>query len=729
MRKETKNKKIGRFRSLTVTLSTIFLLLTLAVLLIASGLETYLSFKTQQKAIASQESLIARGAADTVKSFIQEKVSLLETAAKLGYVGNLSQMGTSSLSQMKPSMEKLLSLEPAFRQLVLLDSQQQELLRVSRVSKTESDQLMQFNKVEAFSLLNEKEIYISPVYIQGASNEPMVYIATPVENVFGDVEGALVAEVNLKFMWDLVSQLKIGTKGLAYVVDNKGNLIAFGDTSLVLKGENLVTLDKVSDFIRSKGAADQNPAAYLRGISGANVITTYAPLNIPNWAVVVELPVVEVYAEVIRQLEFTLLTIILIIIFGAGLGFYLSRIITRPIINLRNAAEKISKGDLNTRAEVGSEDEIGELAADFNNMVGEIQIKNRKLSEGLGRLQSLVESVKLGVIMVDLSLNVILANSAANKILGKPDNKKISFKDFAEKTKGSVNISQALSYYVHTGTPLNVQEVLIKDRYFRFFMSPVRDIVEKTFIGAVVVMEDITEQKKLDKMRTEIISITSHQLRTPSTIIKGNLEMVLGGDFGKINKQQKELLNDTYAGNERMIRLINDLMDVAKIDEGKFKLVTEPAQLEDVVAEVIKNIMPLAKEKKVSLSYDYPASPLPPVKINRQKVVQVIQNIIDNAINYSSFDNKGKVSVEIQEVSNSLEFIVKDNGIGIPKDEQDKMFERFSRGSNTAKLDPGKGSGLGLYIAKAVVEQGGGRIWFESEENKGTTFHVTFPYS
>lgn len=427
---------------------------------------------------------------------------------------------------------------------------------------------------------------------------------------------------------------------------------------------------------------------------------------------------------------------VVILLVGALLAFLLSFFLTRNIRVLKIAAEEIARGNLKAKADVKSEDEIGALAHSFNRMTDKLlQSRNKlernikALSEEHGRMSSLVESVKLGVIMVDLSLNVILANSAAKKVLGKPATGTISFSDLSDKIKNSVDISQALSYYVHNGTPLNIQEVMINDSYFRLFMSPVRDIVEKIFIGAVVVIEDITEQKKLDKMRTEIVSITSHQLRTPSTIIKGNLEMVLGGDVGAISDQQRDLLNDTYLGNQRMIRLINDLMDVAKIDEGKFKISLEAAQLEDVVKEVVGVLTPLAKERHVALNFDYPPTPLPPVKINRQRVAQVIQNIIDNAIKYSCGSDKGDVVVKIQEGSKFLEIIVKDNGIGIPEAEQDKMFERFSRGSNSTKLDPGGGSGLGLYIAKAVVEQGGGRIWFESKENEGTTFHTVFPYN
>jgi signal transduction histidine kinase len=268
---------------------------------------------------------------------------------------------------------------------------------------------------------------------------------------------------------------------------------------------------------------------------------------------------------------------------------------------------------------------------------------------------------------------------------------------------------------------------MIGESYYRLFMSPVRDIVEKIFIGAVVVMEDITEQKKLDKMRTEIISITSHQLRTPATIVKGNLEMVLGGDVGKVTSAQKELLDDTYMGNERMIHLINDLMDAAKINEGKLVFPLEPVQLDDLVEEVVKENSLFAKEKKVIVLFTKPPSPLPKVKINRQRVKQVFQNLIDNAIKYSSVGAKGKVTVDIENDDKFLRLKVQDNGIGIPKGDQGKIFERFSRGSNSTKLDPGGGSGLGLYIAKAVVEQGGGKVWFDSKEGEGTTFYATFP--
>jgi len=436
-------------------------------------------------------------------------------------------------------------------------------------------------------------------------------------------------------------------------------------------------------------------------------------------------------AYLLTALEIFLLVIVLI---PALAILLMRRVVIGPIKKLRTAAQQIAGGSLSTQAEVASKDEIGELAASFNQMTKKllgsqraVEAKMRELSGEHGKLSALVEGVKLGVVMVDLNLRVILSNSAARAVLGGSPDKVVTFKDLTEKIKGKVDISQALSYYVKSSKPLNIQEVAIGDRYYRLFMSPVRDLKEKIFIGAVFVMEDITDEKKINQMRTEIVSVTSHQLRTPATIIKGNLEMVLGGDVGKITKKQRELLDDTYMGNERMIRLVNDLMDASKIDEGGFVFPTEPIDLGGLVAEVVKEVAPFAVKKRVALSLAPPAPRLALAKINRQKVKQVIQNLIDNAIKYSAVEDRGRVEVAVAEDGKFLKVSVDDNGIGVPPGDKDKLFERFYRGSNSTKLDPGGGTGLGLYIAKGVVEQGGGKIWFEGKEGGGTTFYATFP--
>jgi len=441
-----------------------------------------------------------------------------------------------------------------------------------------------------------------------------------------------------------------------------------------------------------------------------------------------------VQAAIDRTVLFRILLSLLSLSLEIGLATLIGFWVTGNLRRLKRLAEEVKRGNLTAKSGIKSSDEIGELGRTMDAMTDKllesrerIDKKVKELSEERGKLSSLVESVKLGVVMVDLRLNVIMSNDAARAIFGKRPDSELTFKDLTEKTSGRVNLSQALSYYVKSGKPLNIQEIALEDRYYRLFMSPVRDIVEKIFIGAVVVIEDITKQKKIDQMRTEIVSITSHQLRTPATIVKGNLEMVLGGDAGKLSKPQKELIADAHMGNERMIRLINDLMDAAKINEGKMFLPLGDVHLEEVIQEIIGENQDFADEKKVSLSFIPSEKPLPTVKINRQKIKQVLQNLVDNAIKYSAIEDRGKVLIEVHDDKGFLRIMVRDNGIGIPAADQDKIFQRFSRGSNSTRMDPGGGSGLGLYIAKAVIEQAGGRIWFESKENEGTTFYATLP--
>jgi len=359
----------------------------------------------------------------------------------------------------------------------------------------------------------------------------------------------------------------------------------------------------------------------------------------------------------------------------------------------------------------------------------EIKVKERtkELSEEHEKLFSLVNSVKLGVIMVDLSLKIVLANPAAKTILGKSPSGNISFADLKEKVK-DIRISQAFSHYITAGKSLYIQEVKINGRHFRLFLSPVRNAVEKTSIGAVVIFEDVTEQKIIDTMRTEIVSVTSHQLRTPLSVIKGNLEMVLEGDVGKITGEQKEILSEALAGDERMIKLVNDLMDITKITEGRFELELKPEDFESLVNETIKEISAFAKNNNTEVIYEKSLKALPKINLDRQRIKQVMQNLIDDAIKYSHRGHQGKVEVKLKKISDkAVELTIADNGIGIPKEEQAKIFEKFFRASNVSKFDPGSGTGLGLFIAKSIVEQHGGKIRFESKENKGTTFFISLP--
>lgn len=373
-----KNHETG-FRSLRVTLAFAFLALSTIILFVTSSLNMYNIFVNDRKVVANQQQLIAKDAANTVKSYIQEKLSMLEVVAA---VGNLE---TSTYEEQKSVLDRLLGLEPAFRQLVLLTPQGNEICKVSRLSRVATTKATQEHKTEALEGVRTAEkAYISSVYIDESTFEPMLIMAVSIRDFFRNTKGILMAEVNLKFMWDLVGSIQIGEKGQVYVVDRNGNLIAAKDVSRVLKGEKLTQLKKVSQFISSKDSHSKSGADIVKGIEGSLVVASYVPLVDPDWAVLVELPVGEAYEQVITIFIISILIMIFSFVLALIAGFYLAKRITQPLINLRDATKTISEGNLNTRINVNSKSEIGELALNFNQMVtslGNLIINTKQASQ------------------------------------------------------------------------------------------------------------------------------------------------------------------------------------------------------------------------------------------------------------------------------------------------------------------------------------------------------------
>lgn len=231
---------------------------------------------------------------------------------------------------------------------------------------------------------------------------------------------------------------------------------------------------------------------------------------------------------------------------------------------------------------------------------------------------------------------------------------------------------------------------------------------------------------QLDKMKSEIISIVAHQLRTPLSAIKWTLKILLDEDAGAVSPEQRDLITKGFESNERMIALINDMLAVDRLESGKIKYNFVPVQFEDLVQDMIRSLLPLATQKNIRVEFSSPETPLAKIKIDPDKMRDVLQNLIDNAIKYTK--NEGTVSVGVAMEKEELHFWVKDNGIGIPDEEKEKIFSRFFRANNAIHTET-DGSGLGLFIAQSVIKRHGGKLWFESVLDVGTTFHVLLPFS
>ncbi|HEY8886038.1 MAG TPA: ATP-binding protein [Candidatus Microsaccharimonas sp.] len=229
--------------------------------------------------------------------------------------------------------------------------------------------------------------------------------------------------------------------------------------------------------------------------------------------------------------------------------------------------------------------------------------------------------------------------------------------------------------------------------------------------------------QKLDEAKDEFISMASHQLRTPLTSIKGYISMLIDGDVGKVSKEQEHLLEEVFISSERMVRLIADFLNVSRLQTGKFIIDKHPSDLAKIVAQQVESLEPNAKAHSIKFTYKRPKN-IPMMNLDENKVQQVIMNFCDNAMYYSKENSTIKVNLAV--VGSQVEFTVKDSGIGVPADEQEQLFNKFFRATNARKQRP-DGTGVGLFLAKKVIDAHDGKIMFESQEGKGSTFGFRLP--
>src|SRR3989339_57656 len=253
------------------------------------------------------------------------------------------------------------------------------------------------------------------------------------------------------------------------------------------------------------------------------------------------------------------------------------------------------------------------------------------------------------------------------------------------------------------------------------------------------VAQDVTKHREIAQAKTDFVAIASHQLRTPLSIVKWYVDYVVSGDAGELNPEQTKYLREVYRSNERLIDLVNALLDVSRIDLGTFSIEPEPTDLIGRAESALKKFLPEIESKKINLEKEYDS--LPEINLDPRLTKIVFENILSNAVKYTP--ENGTIRVAIKKTEHQALIKISDTGCGIPRSEQPKIFTKLFRAENAKKMESA-GTGLGLYISKAVIEKSGGKIWFQSpslelllnkpnpsrpidQENKGTTFFITIP--
>ncbi|MBI2050129.1 MAG: PAS domain-containing protein [Candidatus Staskawiczbacteria bacterium] len=369
------------------------------------------------------------------------------------------------------------------------------------------------------------------------------------------------------------------------------------------------------------------------------------------------------------------------------------------------------------------------------NVLEDLQVEREELAKANAKNEAMLLSIGDSCVAFDKEEKIILMNEKAIDML-QIDKSNAIGRNYAdlwniEDEHGNIILPQkrpiwlSLTFGKVITTTTTTYWFVRKDKTkFPVALTVTPIIYKEKIIGAIAIFRDITKEKEIDKAKTEFISLASHQLRTPLVSIKWYSEMLLGGEVRELTPKQKKYIRELYQGNERMINLVRNLLNVSQIEMGVLAVSFEPTDIRELLKEVIKEQMPFIQEKKHKVVVEI-SEGLPKISTDSELVRIIFQNLFGNAIEYTPAG--GKITCTAEKKDNDIIIGIKDMGIGIPEKQQTQIFQKLFRGDNAVR-EHSKGTGLGLYITKAMVDALSGKIWFKSKEGEGTTFWISLPF-
>jgi two-component system, NtrC family, sensor kinase len=583
----------------------LFMSVVAAALLASGGLEIYFAIQEQTAAMARIQREQASGAASKIGQFVREVESQIGWTTQLPWT-------SGTLAQRQFDGQRLMRQVPAITELLQIDGAGQQRLCISRLGMDENC-AADLSNDPRFTVALEKKVYYGQVYFRRDS-EP--YMTVAMSGSRRDA-GVSIADVNLKFIWDVVASIKAGVTGQAYVIDADGRLVAHPDISLVLRNTDTAVLAQVRT---ARGGATEAGDMLADDFRGRNVIAAYAPIPELGWFIFVELTLTEALSPLYAASARTGLLLMIGLGVALAAGLLLARRMVVPIRDLQAGAARLGAGELSRRIDIKTGDELEALAGEFNTMA-------ERLEESYTDLE--------------------------------------------------------------------------------------RKVATRT-----------RELELASQHKSQFLANMSHELRTPMNAILSFTEMIQDGLYGAVPPKIGEKLERVQANGKNLLILINDVLDLSKIEAGK--LVIEPTEFswKEVIGGVALATESLAHAKRLRL--EIAISPdLPVAYGDGKRLSQVVRNLVGNAI---KFTERGRITVTAELKDKEFRISVADTGPGIPPEDHVRIFAEFEQVDSSSTRAKG-GTGLGLAIAKRIVEMHRGRIWVDSALGKGSTFYFTLPYT
>lgn len=522
-----------------------------------------------------------------------------------------------------------------------------------------------------------------------------------------------------------ISKIKQTTNTRITIVDDKGNVII--DTEMdYLTMENHSGRPELIDALKGKLGKSIRYSETLE----VDLMYIAQPIfkdDIVIGAVRLAKPLYEINALLNKLYINVFIAVLAGILVASLLGYKMAVNITKPIEEITYTASKIAKGQFDKRISLTGRDEIGVLAGSINDMAVKLNDNITSLQDKNIKLEAIMSSVVNGIIAIDSSERVLFINNAAEKLLSTTE------RDIVGKHILQVIRNNSIDNYLKTilqekrffDTELTIGHP--EEKVLKLYANPIKQTDKSDIDGIIITLQDITELRKLERVRTEFVANVSHELKTPLTSIKGFAETLKMGDIEE-EQDRVRFLNIIEDEADRLYRLINDILSLSELEQKKVKSINEEIKVEKTIKEVLSMLKSQSDKKNIELDIDIQEG-INSLTGDPDKFKQMLINLVDNAIKYTP--GNGKVLVGAHNLSGAggqdkVVIVVKDNGIGIPKQHIPRLFERFYRVDKARSRNVG-GTGLGLAIVKHIVILFNGDIEVESEVGKGTVFRITIP--
>ena len=765
------------------------------VALSASGVVSiYFSYQETRNALIALQREKAIAAAARIESFVRE------IEHQIGWT-TLPQIaeGANPLELRRFDYVKLERQVPAITEASYIAPNgcvqvQESRLAMSRLGEC----LEKLPDDPRFTVARTGKTYFGPVYFR-KETEPYMAIAMRSGR---EGAGVTAVEVNLKFIWEVVQQIKIGRKGHAYVLDKDGHLVAHPDISLVLQKTDLSMLPQVKSALAAPGSAgaEARDTAEARDRSGGQVLTAHARIDPLEWTVFVEQPIEEAYAPLYAPLLRIGILLLLGLVLSLLASLALARHMVRPINALREGAAAIAAGNLDQKIDVRTGDELQDLAEQFNSMAAKLQESyaglERKVEERTAELQESLEHQRasagiLGIIASSVKDTQPVFDAIAKAAAGVIQNARLqlflvrgeelyhvggtglsdeqrdrlrqlypgpitstSYAGLAIREKKVVHIPDVdadlerseKSRKIHEATGLKAILVvpMIRDGeaigcITTSFTEPgtfsdKQIALLKSFSDQAVIaiqnaqlFREIQEKGQqleiANRHKSEFLANMSHELRTPLNAIIGFSEVLSEKYFGELNEKQADYVKDIHTSGKHLLSLINDILDLSKIEAGRMEL--DLAEFD--LPSALQNALTLVRERaqRHGIKLDLESDPaLGQFYADERKFKQIMLNLLSNAVKFTP--EGGRVGVSAKPNGSAIEIAVADSGVGIADADQEAIFEEFKQ-VGTDYTKKAEGTGLGLALTKRFIELHGGTIRVSSAPGKGSTFTFTLP--